>query len=176
MSTPQIWSVLNSNPLIHTTTTGGNPLACAAAIAAINVSIEEHVAGQAAEKGQYFIKHLCDIAMRNRDVFADISGKGLLIGMHFINDDIGYAISAGLFKRGVLVSGALNNARVIRIEPPPTIAYEEIDTVLSRLEDTLASLHTSISTRDRAHDARSPLSQPAGIATNSRRSDSSAVA
>ena len=34
MSTPKIWSVMNSNPFIHTSTTGGNPLACAAAIAA----------------------------------------------------------------------------------------------------------------------------------------------
>ena len=176
MSTPQIWSVLNSNPLIHTTTTGGNPLACAAAIAAINVSIEEDVAGQAAEKGTYFIRHLHDIAKRNHDVFTDITGKGLLIGMHFINDDIGYAISSGLFQRGVLVSGTLNNARVIRIEPPLTISYEEIDTALNRLEDTLVSLHTSVSTRGKSDDACPPLPQPASIAASSHISDSPAVA
>src|SRR5947207_6936417 len=51
MSTAKIWSVMNSNPFIHTSTTGGNPLACAAAIAAINVTLEERLSEQAAEKG-----------------------------------------------------------------------------------------------------------------------------
>ncbi len=145
MSTPKIWSVFNSNPFIHTSTTGGNPLACAAAIAAINVTLEEGIAEQAAEKGDYFIRHLKDIAARHNDIYTDITGKGLLIGQHFVNDDIGYAVASGLFKRGVLISGTLNNSRVIRVEPPLVITYQEIDTILNRLEDTLHELRTSAS-------------------------------
>ncbi len=137
---------MNSNPFIHTTTTGGNPLACAAAIAAINVTLEERVSEQAAEKGEYFIKQLKDIAAHHSDVYTNITGKGLLIGQHFVNDDIGYAVASGLFKRGVLISGTLNNSRVIRVEPPLVITREEIDTILNRLEDTLQELHASIST------------------------------
>jgi putrescine aminotransferase len=144
MSTPKIWSVMNSNPFIHTSTTGGNPLACAAAIAAINVTLEEGIVEQAAEKGEYFIKQLRDIAARHSDVYTDITGKGLLIGQHFVNDDIGYAVASGLFKRGVLISGTLNNSRVIRVEPPLVITREEIDTILNRLEDTLQELHTTV--------------------------------
>lgn len=146
MSTPKIWSVMNSNPFIHTTTTGGNPLACAAAIAAINVTLEEGIVEQAAEKGAYFIKQLEEIAARYPDVYAGITGKGLLIGQHFVNDDTGYAIASGLFRRGVLISGTLNNSRVVRVEPPLIITREEIDTILNRLEDTLHELHASIST------------------------------
>src|SRR5436305_10495957 len=97
MSTPKIWSVMNSNPFIHTSTTGGNPLACAAAIAAINVTLEEGIADQAAEKGEYFIKQLRDIASRHSDIYNDITCKGLLIGQHFIDDDIGYEIASELF-------------------------------------------------------------------------------
>jgi putrescine aminotransferase len=145
MSTPKIWSVLNGNPFIHTSTTGGNPLACAAAIAAINVTLEEGIVEQTAEKGDYFISHLKDIAARYNDIYTDITGKGLLIGQHFVNDDIGYAVASGLFKRGVLISGTLNNSRVIRVEPPLVITYEEIDTILNRLEDTLQELRTSAS-------------------------------
>jgi putrescine aminotransferase len=145
MSTPEIWSVFNSNPFIHTSTTGGNPLACAAAIAAINVTFEERIVEQAAEKGEYFITRLRAIADRHPDLYTDITGKGLLIGQHFVNDDIGYDIAAGLFKRGVLISGTLNNSRVIRIEPPMVITHEEIDTVLNKLEDTIQSLHSSVS-------------------------------
>ncbi|TMC20769.1 MAG: putrescine aminotransferase [Chloroflexi bacterium] len=146
MSTPKIWCVLNSNPFIHTSTTGGNPLACAAAIAAIHVTLEEGIVEQAAEKGEYFIQQLQDIAARHSDVYTDITGKGLLIGQHFVNDDIGYEVASGLFKRGVLISGTLNNARAIRVEPPLVITREEIDTILNRLEDTLNSLHTTVFT------------------------------
>ena len=86
------------------------------------------------------------LAARHPDIYIGVTGKGLLIGMHFVNDDIGYEIAAGLFKRGVLVSGMLNNARVVRIEPPLNISREEIDTVLDRLEDTIQSLHKTTST------------------------------
>lgn len=143
MSTPKIWSVLNSNPFIHTSTTGGNPLACAAAIAAINVTLEEDIVQQAAEKGDYFIRQLNTIAARYSDIYTSVTGKGLLIGQHFVNDDIGYAVASGLFKRGVLISGTLNNSRVIRVEPPLVITYAEIDTILNRLEDTLCELRTT---------------------------------
>jgi len=148
MSTPKIWSVFNSDPNIHSSTTGGNPLACAAAIAAINVTLEEHIVEQAAEKGKYFLTQLKILAARHPDIYIGVTGKGLLIGMHFVNDDIGYEIAAGLFKRGVLVSGMLNNARVVRIEPPLNISREEIDTVLDCLEDTIQSLHKTTSTPD----------------------------
>lgn len=145
MSTPKIWSVMNSNPFIHTSTTGGNPLACAAAIAAINVTLEEKIPEQAAEKGEYFIQRLKEISARNDDIYTTITGKGLLIGQHFINDEIGYAVASGLFKRGVLISGTLNNSRVIRVEPPLVITREEIDAVLNRLEDTLREVRTGAS-------------------------------
>ncbi len=143
MSTPKIWSVMNSDPFIHTSTTGGNPLACAAAIAAINVTLEERIAEQAAEKGEYFIRQLKGIAARHPDIYTNITGKGLLIGQHFVNDEIGYTIASGLFKRGVLISGTLNNSRVIRVEPPLIITREEIDTILNRLEDTIQDMHAT---------------------------------
>src|SRR5204863_107239 len=108
-------------------------------------TLEEGIAEQAAEKGEYFIKQLRDIASRHSDVYTDITGKGLLIGQHFIDDDIGYAVASGLFKRGVLISGTLNNSRVIRVEPPLVITHEEIDTILNRLEDTLTEMHSTLS-------------------------------
>ncbi len=145
MSTPKIWSVMNSNPFIHTSTTGGNPLACAAAIAAINVTLEENIVEQAAAKGEYFIKQLKEIAARHTGIYTYITGKGLLIGQHFVNDDVGYAVASGLFKRGVLISGTLNNSRVIRVEPPLVITRAEIDTILNRLEDTIQEIHATIS-------------------------------
>jgi putrescine aminotransferase len=157
MSTSRIWSVLNSNPFIHTSTTGGNPLACAAAIAAINVTLEENIVEQAAAKGEYFIAHLRGIAAHYPDIYTNITGKGLLIGQHFVNDEIGYAVASGLFKRGVLISGTLNNSRVIRVEPPLVITYDEIDTILNRLEDTLQELHAPVLSPPAPVPAPAPL-------------------
>ena len=46
-----------------------------------------------------------------------MTGRGLLIGLHFKDAEIGYQVAAGLFNRGVLVAGTLTNANTIRIEP-----------------------------------------------------------
>jgi putrescine aminotransferase len=68
----------------------------------------------------------------------------LLIGQHFKNPETGYKVAAGLFKRGVLVAGTLTSAHTIRIEPPIVITYEQIDTVLNKLEDTLTEINKSM--------------------------------
>ena len=142
-STEEIWQVMMyPNPFIHTTTTGGGALACSAAIAAIHVTLRDRLWEQAAEKGNYLIPRLQKMAEAYPNIFAEpaITGKGLLIGMHFHSTEIGYKVSAGLFKRGVLVSGTLTNAKSIRIEPPLVIKQNQMDEVLNRLEDTLISI------------------------------------
>jgi len=145
MSTEEIWRVMmEPNPFIHTTTTGGNPLACSAAIAAINVTLRERLWEKAAEKGEYLIPKLKEIAARNPEIFKDITGKGLLIGMHFHDPDVGYQVAAGLFRRGVLVAGTLTSAHTIRIEPPLIISYDLLDIVLGRLEETLTEVKKSL--------------------------------
>ena len=141
-STEEIWQVMMSpNPFIHTTTTGGNPLACSAAIAAINITLRERLWEQAAEKGDYLIPKLKGLAARYPGIFADITGRGLLIGMHFRDAAIGYKVASGLFKRGVLVAGTLTSAHTIRIEPPLVIAYDQLDSVLDRLDDALTEVN-----------------------------------
>lgn len=125
------------NPFMHTTTTGGGALACSAAIAAIHVTLRDRLWEQAAEKGQYLIPKLEKLAQQYSRFYERITGRGLLIGMHFKDAHVGYKVAAGLFKRGVLVAGTLTNAQTIRIEPALIISYEQIDSVLDRLEDTL---------------------------------------
>ena len=142
---PEIWEVMmRPNPFIHTTTTGGNPLAAAAAIAAINVTLEENLPQVAAEKGRYFKAGLEQLAQTYDSVYEKVTGKGLLIGQHFHTAELGYKVAAGLFKRGVLVAGTLTSAKTIRIEPPIYITQEQMDTVLNRLEDTLVEMKAGL--------------------------------
>ena len=137
VSTPRIWKVLETNPFIHTSTFGGNPLACAAGIAAINVTIEEDLTGQAYRKGRYLLGQLIALQLRFDRLIHEARGRGLLLGLEFANTDIGYQIVAGLFKRGILVAGTLTNSKVVRIEPALNIPDALIDEVLDALEDTL---------------------------------------
>jgi putrescine aminotransferase len=144
-STEEIWQcMMYPNPFIHTTTTGGGALACSAAIAAIHVTLRDKLWEQAASKGGYLIPKLEELATRYPQIYDGITGKGLLIGMHFNSPEIGYKIAAGLFKRGVLVAGTLTSAQTIRIEPPLVITCEQIDTVLDRLEDTLQAVSKAL--------------------------------
>ncbi len=137
ISTPKIWSVLETNPFIHSSTFGGNPLACAAGIAAINVTLEEDLSGQAARKGKFLLAQLIRLKMRFDRLIQRVGGKGLLLGMEFVNTEIGYKVVAGLFRRGILVAGTLTNSKVVRFEPALNIPDKLIKDVLGALEETL---------------------------------------
>jgi putrescine aminotransferase len=137
LSTPELWRVWEADPFIHSNTFGGNPLACAAGIAAVHVTLRDDLAGRAAKVGQGIKAAVEDLAERHQSVLASVSGRGLLLAMHFRSNDIGYAVSAGLFRRGVLVAGTTANAQAVRIEPALTIPDHLVDDVLDRLDDTL---------------------------------------
>lgn len=132
------------NPFMHTTTTGGGALACSAAISAIHVTLREKLWEQAAEKGDYLMPHLQNFVVKYPQIFERVTGKGLLIGMHFKNPEIGYKVASGLFKRGVLVAGTLTSAQTIRIEPPLVVTYDQMDILLERLSDVLKEISASM--------------------------------
>ena len=139
-ATPEVWKCMEPNPFMHTTTTGGNPVACAAALAAIQVMLEEDTPNQAKVKGEYIIGKLNELREKYPEILQKITGKGLLIGLQFASGEIGYQVAAGLFKRGVLTSGTLNNAQVIRIEPALNIPMELLDKILEKLEETIVEI------------------------------------
>lgn len=140
VATPKVWEVMIPNPIIHSTTFGGNPIACAAGIAAITVTLEEDLPGQAAAKGDYLLKELGALQKKYPQVLTGVQGKGLLIGMTFPSDPIGFQCAAGLFKRGVLVAGTYSKASTIRIEPPLGIPQALLGEMLTRLEDTFKEI------------------------------------
>ena len=138
---PHMWTEeLKENPwILGSPTFGGNPLACAAAIAAINFTIKEDLPAQIKEKGEYFMEKLNQLKEKH-SILVDVRGKGFLIGLEYKTRKIGWAVSKGLFKRGIMTGGTLNNARVNRIEPPGILAYETIDIIIQRLDETLAEV------------------------------------
>lgn len=127
---PQIFAEYITSPFLHTSTFGGNPLACAAAIEAIKVIHEENLVEKAAAKGQYFMERLQAVADQFPGVIREVRGKGLMIGVELTKEGIGGLLMSELINKGVLVAYTLNNPKVIRIEPPLIIAEETIDQVM----------------------------------------------
>ncbi|MBL8078719.1 MAG: aminotransferase class III-fold pyridoxal phosphate-dependent enzyme [Anaerolineales bacterium] len=141
VTTEEIYQpMMYPNPFMHTTTTGGNALACSAAIAAIHVTLRERLWEQAAEKGMHLMGELSKFAAQYPQIYEKITGKGLLIGMHFKSPEIGYKVASGLFKRNVLVAGTLTSAQTIRIEPPLIITNAQMDTLIDRLGEALKEI------------------------------------
>ncbi|MBU2515744.1 putrescine aminotransferase [bacterium] len=135
---PHLWiDELKENPwILGSPTFGGNPLACSAAIAAIKFTLENDLPGQIAKKGKYLLENLR--ALQDKyDILVDVRGIGFLIGLEYPTEEIGWAVSKGLFKRGVMTGGTLNNAKVNRIEPPGILKYETMDIIVQRLDETL---------------------------------------
>ena len=126
---------------MHTTTFGGNPLACAAAIATINVILEERLCERAKTIGDIFLAKLkSTIKPYSPHVVLDARGKGLMIALEFPDTDIGFRVSKGLFREKILVAGTLVNAKTIRIEPPLNITLEQVDNVINALGKVLKEI------------------------------------
>ena len=111
----------------HASTFGGNPLACAASLGAIEAIRGENLVERSREMGEYFRKQLENLA---RDDVVEVRGKGLMIGVELNTkcaDIVDYAR-----EHGVLLNCTSDS--VIRIAPPLVITKEQIDTVVDVIE------------------------------------------
>ncbi len=114
----------------HGSTFGGNPLACAAGIAAIDYMLENRLDEQAQEKGEYFVARIKRHSFAN---VRDIRQLGLMIGIELKEKSQPYLVK--LLEKGVLAMPA--GATVLRFLPPLTISREEIDIVADRVIEVL---------------------------------------
>jgi putrescine aminotransferase len=138
MGTPEVWEkVFGVNPLVHTSTFGGNPLACAAGLAAIEVIESEGLVERSARTGQLIMAALNDLKSKF-DLIAHVRGRGLLIGVEFSVDEVGELVIAQLVKRGMVAAYTLNNPRVIRIEPPLILSEQEAEWACATFGEAVA--------------------------------------
>ncbi|CAF1537928.1 unnamed protein product [Rotaria magnacalcarata] len=141
----KLWKPIFNNPFLHTTTFGGSPLACAAAIATINVICEERLSDLARITGDIFLAKLkTTIKPYTPHITLDARGKGLMLALEFVDTDVGFRVSKGLFRERILVAGTLVNAKTIRIEPPLTITLEQVDLVITALDKVLKEISNEI--------------------------------
>jgi putrescine aminotransferase len=140
LATESVFSRLFANPFLHTTTFGGNPLACAAAIATIDVLLEERLPERAARMGEFMLAGIKRAASGHEDKVTAVRGKGLLIAIEFASNEIGFEVGRYLFDHGILVAGTLINAQTVRVEPPLTIEEHQAERLFAELAGALGSL------------------------------------
>jgi acetylornithine/LysW-gamma-L-lysine aminotransferase len=117
-------------PMIHGSTFGGNPLACAAGLAAIGFIEKENLPARAAELGAYAMGRLQRI---ESPLIREVRGMGLLIGVELKQKVTPYL--AALMERGVLALPAGLN--VLRLLPPLVIEKHDLDVVADQIEMVL---------------------------------------
>ena len=134
---PELFEPFLENPLVHSSTFGGNPLAAAAALAAIEVTLEEDLPARALVMGERLMQGLRELADRYPELIAEVRGRGLLVGLEFTDADIGAIAISELAARGVLTAFGLNNPKVVRLEPPLIVEEVHIQEALEALDHSL---------------------------------------
>lgn len=138
MGNPDVWErIYGDNPLLHTSTFGGNPIACSAGLAAIQVMEEEGLVERSLLMGETMKAGLAEVASRHTDLVREVRGRGLMIGVEFSMDEVGELCVAQMLKRGMCAAYTLNNPRVIRFEPPLIINEDQIEFACNTLDDAL---------------------------------------
>lgn len=120
-------------PMTHGSTFGGNPLACAAALAALEVMDTEDLPGRAAALGGWMLERLADLPSRFPEKVREVRGLGLLLGIELRNKVA--PVLRGLQERGVLALPA--GVTVLRLLPPLVISKDDLELVAQAVEAVL---------------------------------------
>jgi len=120
----------------HGSTFGGNPLACAAALAAMEIILSENLVENSEKMGNYLVEKLTELSSKHNSI-QEIRGKGLMVGIQLAGENA-VEIKNKCFEKGYLVGSVGKN--VIRILPPLIVTKEDIDGLISTLDDILTNM------------------------------------
>jgi 4-aminobutyrate aminotransferase len=127
-------SVMDWEPGGHGSTFGGNPVACAAALATLDL-VEDGLATNAAAIGDHLLTGLAGL---RSPLVGQVRGRGLMIGIDLPDHDAAVALEQACFRRGLLVLTC--GERTVRLAPPLVVTEAQADVGLAILADALASL------------------------------------
>ena len=120
----------------HGSTFGGNPLAAAVGLEALNILVEDELAENSARMGEYLLEQLANI---DSPLIAELRGRGLFIGIE-IDPSLATAreICEALMERGLLSKET--HETVVRLAPPLVISQAEIDWAITQIRELLQEI------------------------------------
>jgi 4-aminobutyrate aminotransferase len=140
----------------HGSTYGGNPVACAAALATIEL-IRDGLVENAAARGDQALGALADLRAKHPGLVTDVRGKGLMIGIELDSPEHAEAVQFAAFERGLLVLEC--GRKTVRMCPPLTVSESEMATALRIFEASVAVVESrpgAVATEAAAVDALHP--------------------
>jgi putrescine aminotransferase len=141
VATPAVWDrVFTDNPFIHSSTFGGNEAACVAALTTIGILLDEDLSAQSEAKGAKLLAGLKTVQAKYPDLLEEARGRGLMIGVEFKDADIGKLAIGALVHNGVVAAYTLNNAKVMRFEPPLVITDAQVETVIAAFDAAMGEV------------------------------------
>ncbi len=120
----------------HGTTFGGNPVACAAALAFLEVLQQDNLVAKCARKGDYFREKLEALRLKYPDLISEVRVIGLMVGLEVVKD--GPKIVQKMFEEGILINCTAE--KVLRFLPPLIVKEQEIDLFISCLDKVMAEI------------------------------------
>ena len=139
--------IMNWLPGSHASTFGGNPVACEAAVATIEL-IENNLMKNAQEIGSYMLSRLNEMKENHR-LIGDVRGKGLMIGVELVRDKVTKEraikersqLLTACFKKGLIILGCGKNS--VRFFPPLIVNKKQAEKALEIFEDVLTGVEKS---------------------------------
>ena len=122
---------------LHTSTFLGNPVACAAALAALDVLEEEDLPGRALQRGAVFAGGLHALQSEFPEQIAGVRGRGLMLGLEFVSPSLALPLVPVALRAGLILLPA-GDGRVLEFVPPLVIEEEQIAWCLAVLQRLLA--------------------------------------
>ncbi len=138
LSTRDIFDTFLDPPLSHLTTFGGNPVACAAAVAAFDVIEREGLVAAAESKGADLKRRLEIMKEHFPGVITDVRGRGLWLAID-LPPELTMPVVKEMESRGVLVGSLLNSEGTLRIAPPLIVTESEMDVFVGVLRASLSA-------------------------------------
>jgi putrescine aminotransferase len=136
LATGEVFAPLDADPLLHSSTYAGNPLAAVAAAETVRTIAEEGLVERAAELGRTLLDATRqELAATCPDLVREVRGEGLLIGIDCVTPDVAAELMMALLEHRVLTSYSLNTHTVLRLTPPAVLEPADV----ARLQEALAA-------------------------------------
>ena len=123
-------------PGMHGTTFGGNPLACAVAIAVIDTIKRDNLLEHITDVGEFFRGELTRLAARH-DCIVDVRGMGLMLGLELNSADLAKRVASQLMEQRIIVNRT--SETVIRFLPPFLLERKHVETAIAALDEIVSA-------------------------------------